>query len=146
MRGISIKAVFLGGVTDIVASTMLGIPLGIYVVASHGLTNLHKDALRSAVVAAVHDSPSLYAAQLLIGLGASILGGFVAASLARDNKRLNGILASWLCVGIGIRALITGQDGMSPVVVALMIALTPLCYFSGASLQAKRAASRSSLA
>jgi|SRR5882724_7393300 len=146
MRGISIKAVFLGGVTDIVASTMLGIPLGIYVVASHGLTNLHEDALRSAVVAAVHDSPSLYAAQLLIGLGASILGGFVAASLARDNKRLNGILASWLCVGIGIRALITGQDGMSPVVVALMIALTPLCYFSGASLQAKRAASRSSLA
>ena len=146
MHGISIKAIFLGGVTDIIASTMLGIPLGIYVVVSHGLTDLHKDALRSAVVAAVHGSPSLYAAQLLIGFGASILGGFVAASLARDNKRLNGILASWLCVGIGIRALVTGQDGMSPVVVALMIALTPLCYFLGASLQAKRAASRNSLA
>lgn len=146
MRGISIKAVIVGGITDIVTSTVLGIPLGIYVVASHGLTNLHKDALRAAVVAAVHGSPLLYAAQLLIGFGASIFGGFVAASLARDNKRLNGILASWLCVGIGIRALVTGQDGMSPVVVAFMIAVTPLCYFLGASLQGKRAASRSSLA
>jgi hypothetical protein len=146
MRGISIKAVIFGGVTDIVASTALGIPLGLYVVASHGFADLHKDALRAAVVAAVHGSPLLYAAQLLIGFGASLLGGFVAASLSRDNKRLNGILASWLCVGIGIRALVTGQDGMSPVVVALMIAVTPLCYFLGASLQVKRAASGSSLA
>jgi hypothetical protein len=144
MRGISIKAVFLGGLTDIVASTILGIPLGIYVVTSHSLTNLHKDALRSAVVAAVHASPSLYAAQLLIGFGSSILGGFVAAYLAKENKRLNAILAAWLCVGIGIRALVTGQDGISPVVVAFMIALTPLCYLVGASFQASRAASRSS--
>jgi hypothetical protein len=144
MRGISMKAVFLGGLMDIVASTILGIPLGIYVVSSHGLTNLHKDALRSAVVAAVHGSPSLYAAQLLIGFGSSILGGFVAAHLAKENKRLNAILAAWLCVGIGIRALVTGQDGMSPVVVAFMITLTPLCYLLGAVLQARRAASRSS--
>jgi TRAP-type C4-dicarboxylate transport system permease large subunit len=146
MRGISIKAVFFGGVTDIVVSTVLGIPLGIYVVATHGLNNLHKDALREAVVAAVHSSPLLYAAQLLIGFGASIFGGFVAASLALDNKRLNGILASWLCVGIGIRALVTGQDGMSTVVVAFIIAVTPICYFIGASLRAKRDASRSSRA
>jgi hypothetical protein len=146
MRGISIKAVFLGGITDIIASSMLGIPLGIYIVSAHGLTNLHKDALRSAVVAAVHGSPLLYAAQLLVGFSASVLGGYVAASIARDNKHLNGVLASWLCVGIGIRALVTGQDGVSPIVVALMIALTPICYFLGASFQAKRAASRSSLA
>ena len=144
MRGISIKAVFFGAVADIAASTIFGVPLGIYVVSSHGLTNLHKDALRSAVVAIVHDSLLLYAAQLLIGFGASILGGFVAASLARENKRLNGILAAWLCMGIGVHALLTRQDGMSPVVVALMIALTPLCYLLGAILQAKRAASRSS--
>jgi hypothetical protein len=144
MRGISIKAVFFGGVMDVVASTMLGIPLGIYVVSSRGLTNLHKDALRSAVVAVVHGSPLLYAAQLLIGFGSSILGGYVAASLTRENKRLNGILAAWLCVGIGVHALVTGQDGMSPVIVALMIAVTPLCYLLGASLQEKRAASRGS--
>lgn len=140
MRGISIRAVFFGGVTDIAASTILGIPLGIYVVSSHGLTNLHNDALRSAVVTVVHGSPLLYAAQLLIGFGSSILGGYVAASLARENKRLNGILAAWLCVGIGVHALVTGQDGMSPAMVALMIGVTPLCYLLGASLQAKRAA------
>jgi hypothetical protein len=143
MRGISIKAVFLGGIADIAASTILGVPLGIYVVSSRRLANLHKDALRSAFVSAVHGSPSLYAAQLSIGFGSSILGGFVAASLARENKRLNGILAAWLCVGIGIHALFTGQDGISPFEIAFMIALTPLCYLAGASLQAKRAASRS---
>lgn len=108
--------------------------------SSHGLTNLHNDALRSAVVTVVHGSPLLYATQLLIGFGSSILGGYVAASLARENKRLNGILAAWLCVGIGVHALVTGQDGMSPVMVALMIGVTPLCYLLGASLQAKRAA------
>ena len=140
------KAVFLGGLTDIVASTILGISLGAHVISSHSLRKLHKDALHSAIVAAVHGSPSLYAAQLLIGFGSSILGGFVAANLSKENKRLNAILAAWLSVAIGIRALVTGQDGMSPAVVVFVIALTPLCYLLGASLQARRAASRSSQA
>jgi hypothetical protein len=144
MRGISIKAVLLGGFADIAASTLFGVPLGIYVVSSRGFANLHKDALRSAVVAAVHNSPTLYAAQLVIGFGSSILGGYVAASLTGESKRLNGILAAWLCVGMGVHALVTGQDGMSPVVVAFMIALTPLCYLLGATLQARRTVSRSS--
>ena len=144
MRGISIKAVLVGAITDVVASTIFGIPLGIYVVSSHGLGGLHRDALRAAVVTAVHNSPSLYADQLLIGFGSSVLGGYVAARLARENRRLNAVLAAWLCMGIGVHALITGQDGMSPFVVIFMIALTPLCYLMGALLQGRRAATRSS--
>jgi hypothetical protein len=142
MRGISIKAVLLGAFADIATSTLFGVAFGIYVVSSRGLTDLHKDALRSAVVTAVHSSPALYAAQLLIGFGASILGGYVAASLVKESKPLNAILASWLCVGIGIHALITGQDGISPAMVVFMIALTPLCYVLGGKLQAKRKVSR----
>ena len=135
MSAISIKAVIVGAIADVVTSTILGIPFGVYVVASSDLSKLHGAALRSAVLASIHGSPVLYALQLTIGAGASILGGYVAARLAKSHIRLNGVLASWLCVGIGVSALFYDQEVMAPAVLLALILATPLLYLLGASLR-----------
>jgi hypothetical protein len=113
MKRISIKAVFLGAVADIVASSLLGIPFGFYVVSAHRLTGLHREALRSAVVAAVQSSTLLYATQLLIGFSASVLGDMLRHTWQETKSTLMGfwrhgsasesVFAHWLPVRMAWR-------------------------------------------
>jgi hypothetical protein len=91
MRSISIRAVLIGGISDIVLSNLLGIPLAIYVISSGGLSHLPKDQLQGAVVSAMHANPGLFAAQLGIGYVCSIAGGFIAAWITKGRRLLNGI-------------------------------------------------------
>jgi hypothetical protein len=137
MREISALAIVVGGVCDVVLSSVLGVPLVFYTVSTRGFSHLPKEQLQSAVMTAIHGAPALYALQLGIGLGCSVLGGFIAASFAKRRRLLNGILASWLCVGIGVYSLASASGvGSVPVHVGL-IAITPLCYFVGARLRLK---------
>jgi hypothetical protein len=138
MRGISALAIIVGGVCDVVLSGILGVPLVIYAVSAKGLSNIPKEQLHDAVMTAMHDSPMLYAVQLGIGLGCSVLGGFVAASIAKQRRILNGVLAAWLCVGIGVYSVVFGRGANSLPLQALLIAITPLCYFVGARLKKPR--------
>jgi hypothetical protein len=139
VRGISPAAIVVGGVCDVVLSGVLGVPLVIYTASSRGLTKLPREELQGAVVAAIHSAPALYAVQICIGVGCSMLGGFIAASIAKQQRLLNGVLASWLCIGFGVYSLIRGPGGESVPVHLALIAVTPLCYLLGASLRSKRA-------
>jgi hypothetical protein len=131
MRKVSVKAVLIGGITDVVLSAILGIPLGIYVMASRGIFGLPKEQMQAATVSAIHGSAGLYAIQLIIGLGCSVLGGYVAARIAKHDELLNGIVASWLCVAFGIYSLAAGKSSEPVVLVLLLIAVTPACYLLG---------------
>jgi hypothetical protein len=135
MRGISVVAIVVGGVADTVLSALLGIPFVIYIIASRGLSHVPKDQLQSAVLAAIHSEPTLRLTQLAIGFGCSVLGGFIAASIAKERRLLNGVLASWLCLGMGIYSAARGTSGETPTIHAAMIAVTPLCYLFGAWLK-----------
>jgi hypothetical protein len=137
MRGISALAIVVGGVCDVVLSGILGVPLVIYTVSSRGLAHIPKDQLQAAVTAAIHGAPVLYAAQLGIGFGCSALGGFIAASIAKQRRALNGILASWLCIGVGVYSLASGHSGEALPNHLVLIAITPLCYLAGAWLRVK---------
>jgi hypothetical protein len=145
MQSISIRAVVIGGVSDIVLSNLFGIPLAIYVIASGGLSHLPKDQLQGAVVSTMHGSPGLFAAQLAIGYGCSIAGGFIAAWIAKDRKLLNGVLAAWLCVGVGVYSLVLGKMSEPLPLTLLLIALTAFAYALGAwikiSMSRRRTAS-----
>lgn len=132
---ISFKGIVIGGITDVVLSGILGIPFSLYVITSRGLLNLPKDQLGTAVVATIHNSIGLYAVQLLIGLSCSVFGGYVAARLAKHDEILNGVLASWLCVGIGVYAFALGKVSESLPVHLVLIAVTPACYALGAYLR-----------
>lgn len=133
---ISLKAVLAGGVTDIVLSTLLGIPFGIYVVASRDLVNAADPG--PAVEAAILHDGDLFMMQLLIGFGCSVIGGHVAARLAKGHELLNGVLASWLCIGLGVLMFMQHESLMRPVTQLVCIAATPLAYLFGAWLQLRR--------
>ena len=105
MSKVSMKGVVIGGVTDIVSSSILGIPLVVYVMSSLDLKRLPKDQVQPALVAAIHSNASFHAVHLLVGLVCSALGGYVAAWLAKHDEILNGALSSFLCIAIGIYSI-----------------------------------------
>ena len=135
MRKVSVKAVLIGGVADVVFSTVLGIPLGIYVMTSRGILRLPKEQMQAAVESAIHASMGLFAIQLLIGLGCSVLGGYIAARIAKHDELLNGVLASWLCLALGIYSLAAGNRSVPVILGLLLIAITPACYWLGSYLR-----------
>lgn len=131
---VSPKAIVIGGVTDVVLSGLLGIPFALYVMWSNGLLRLPKEQLSQATVSAVHGSAALMTAQIAIGLACSAVGGYVAARVAQASHVLNGVLASWLCVGIGVYTLAFGRGDGAPATHLLMIGATPIAYYLGARL------------
>jgi hypothetical protein len=88
---VSIVAVVIGGITDVVASSLLAIPLVIYVIVKYDL--LHAPKGSAAIVSSIHSSAGLYGLQLSIGLGCSVLGGYVAAWIAKHDELLNGVVS-----------------------------------------------------
>src|SRR4029077_10831886 len=97
MNKVSVKGVLVGGVTDIVATVILTLPLIVYLIATE-VTGTPKVPLQAAVMAAIRANPPLYWLESLIGLACSVLGGYVAARAAKHDELLNGLLASFLSV------------------------------------------------
>src|SRR5450631_2059105 len=95
MGKLSIKGVVIGGVAEVGLSLVSGLVLGIYLVFSIALQHLPKARIHAATVAALHSSYWLF---LLVGLLCSVVGGFVAAKLAKHDHLLNGAFSSWLCL------------------------------------------------
>lgn len=143
MGKISLKGVVIGGITDIVATNILAIPLIAYVIAAFGLSHLPPDQMSIAIVSTIHDHWPLHLVQATTGIGCSILGGYVAARLARRGELLNGTLSSFLCVGIGIYSIITGQATETPIAAIVALVSSPVFALLGGylrSMQGRKAA------
>src|SRR5262249_37403445 len=125
---LSAKAIIIGGVVDVLSSMVLGGFLTAYVMARRGVHSTNSSALHTSVINAINQSWVLHGTQFLIGYGCSVLGGYVAAWLARQSHVLNGALASWLCVGIGIYSLVSPSAVQTPLFTVLSIVATPFCY------------------
>jgi hypothetical protein len=106
LKRISFKGVVLGSITDIVATNILAIPLIVYITATRHLASIPKDQLSGVLLQTMQNDPVLYTTQLLIGSFCSMLGGYVAARIAKHGEILNGALAAFLCVGGGLYALV----------------------------------------
>jgi hypothetical protein len=130
---VSIFGIAMGGITDVVATNILAIPVIVYVMVKFDL--LHTSHDPSALTNAIHASPMLYGLQLLIGFACSVLGGYVAAWISKHDELLNGALSSFLCIAIGVYSLARGRIfGSLPVEILLLIA-SPLCAFLGGYLR-----------
>ena len=96
--------VLVGGVVDVLTSTISAIPLIVYVRArfhvEHG----------GSVVSLIFADPLLFAVQFLIGVGCSVLGGYVAACIAKKHALLNGMLSSFLCSAIGLYSMLAAKS------------------------------------
>ncbi len=75
------------------------------------------------------------AAEMLIGLGCSVLGGYVAAGQAGHDELLNGASSSALCLLIGILNFGHGLDSGPWVIQAFVFLASPACGLLGGYLQ-----------
>jgi hypothetical protein len=133
MNKVSIRGVVVGGITDIVATVILTFPLVLYVIAD--LTDTLNDPLQAAVTATIQGSPLLYGLESVIGLACSVLGGYVAARVAKHDELLNGFLASSLPVALGVYSLATANDSGPLLVPVLLLMASPLCSGFGGHLR-----------
>jgi hypothetical protein len=129
---VSILGVVLGGITDVVSSSVLAMPVIIYVIVKYDL--LHAPNGPAAIASSIHSSAWLYGLQLTIGLACSVLGGYVAARIAKHDEQLNGLLSSFLCISIGVYSVFSGKDSQSLLVQVFLLATAPAFGFLGGYL------------
>jgi hypothetical protein len=126
MSQLSLKGVVLGGVVDIVATNVLALPVVIFAGVRANIAALPQEEQTRAVIDTLQGTPSLYVTQLVLGALASILGGYVAAKVAKRGAVLNGALSAFLCVGFGVYAMVAKTDAMGPWAHAGFLVLSPV--------------------
>ncbi len=112
MKKFSILGIVVGGISDIVLTNILAIPLLIFVLTTrvHYTPSMSSQQLTSALTQALMGDPGLFAVQFLLGSLCSIFAGYLAAWIAKHNELLNGSLSAWLCVASGICGLAIQAD------------------------------------
>jgi hypothetical protein len=138
MSAISVKGVVIGGIVDVASSFILGLPFAIFVIIKVQLAHTPVEQVGAAVKAATFGSTPIYLAQLAVGTGCSVLGGYVAARVAKHHELLNGALASILCVVLGIYVVAAGKDPHPMLVQALLVAVSPALSLLGGYLRLRQ--------
>jgi hypothetical protein len=105
MSRVSVKAVLIGGIVDIVASLVIGLLIALYAMCKFGALT---GPSAQATLARVNASVPLRLAQLAVGLLCSLLGGYVAGWVAKHDELLNAGLSAFLCVALGIWVILSG--------------------------------------
>ncbi len=93
-----------------IATNVASVLFIVYVMAKLDLRDLSGQQLQFALSNAVRSNMLLYAVQLLIDAGSLVLGGYVAAIIAKRDEPLNGFLSSCVSVGVGIYWIIAGKE------------------------------------
>jgi hypothetical protein len=107
----SLIGVLVGGVTNIVAANLLGVPIAAYIMTMTGVLGLPTTERKAIYLAVLHANPPLFALSLATWGFCSILGGYVAARIARNNEVVVGAFSSWTCVLLAANALVQGLPG-----------------------------------
>jgi len=142
MGRVSIKGVLIGGIVDVTTSVVLGLPFAIYAMSRVDLTGMSHAQASARLSATIHGDTPLYIGQLLVGMACSVLGGYVAAWLAKHDELLNGGLASVLCVALGIYTVTAGKDSNPLWLQIALLVASPLLALLGGSLMRRLRRSR----
>jgi hypothetical protein len=103
-RNISFKGVIVGSVVDVAGTTIWALAVQLYLLVKFQLYTLPAGELTSELHILLGD-PAVNALNAIIGCGFSIIGGYLAARIAGHHERLNGTLASVLCVAFTLTAI-----------------------------------------
>lgn len=104
MKRVSLKGVAIGNIVDLVSSCIVGFLVAFYVLMSSAAFVKDIDAANQFVLA----SGVFWFWSVILGSLGSVLGGYVAARIARHDDVLNGALSSILCVGVNVYGLVSG--------------------------------------
>jgi hypothetical protein len=140
---ISVFGVLVGGVVDVASSVVAGLPLALYSTFRLDPSQRIGPRASEAVSAAIHANVPLYVAQLIIGFLCSILGGYVAALIAKRHERLNGTLSCYLCVCMGVVAMFLGLEKDPYWLQFLLLISSPALAFVGGDLRLRQRLAKS---
>jgi hypothetical protein len=138
MGKVSVKGVLIGGGVDVVASVVLDFPFAFYIMSKLDLSRVPKDQIGAGITTALHGNLPLYVGQLLVGLACSVLGGYIAARLAKHDELLNGFLSSWLCVALGVYTMALGKHSNALWVQIFLLVASPACALLGGALMRRQ--------
>lgn len=142
MGKIAIRSVVVGGLIDVFASSFLGAVSVVFVLLLLSIAHVPPERDSEIVPLVMHGNPLFIAAQILIGAGCSLLGGYLAARLARHDETLNGALSSFLSVGWSLVSIATGHDSEQLTLQVLLLLLKPALGFAGGSLRERQVRSK----
>jgi hypothetical protein len=126
MSRISVRGVIIGGIVDVVATNIITIPLVMVAAMQANVAELPRAEQTQAVASAMQSSPTFLLAGFILGSLCSLLGGYVAARLAKSDALLNAALSSWLAVGLGVYQMFGKSPFFSPVEQVLILVSTPI--------------------
>jgi hypothetical protein len=121
-----IKGIVIGNLIDVAATIGFCFPLAMYAMLEIHAARIPQESLRSAFSALFHEGSRLYFGQLLIGLGCSVLGGYVAGRIAKCNELIAGILSSLLCVSLGLYTLASEGNSSAWYVALMLLVASPM--------------------
>jgi len=139
---VSVLGVLVGGVVDVVSSVLAGVPFYLYLALKLDASQRGGPHTSEAVTSALHANAPLHGAELLVGLLCSVLGGYVAAVIAKRHERLNGTLSCYLCVGIGIASIAGGLSKDPLWQEAILLLASPVFAFVGGDVRRRQLAAR----
>jgi hypothetical protein len=132
MKSVSWKGVLIGGVFDIVVSSLLSgaVFIGFFFAFRNGLSGSVADQIKELLA-----DRTVVLTSMLVGGAVSIAAGYISASIARRAELLNGALSSFLCVAEGLYSLV-GHAGMAVTPQSvLLILLSPALGLVGGYLR-----------
>jgi hypothetical protein len=133
MRLISLKAVAIAAIFDVVVSNFVGLAVFFAFAAASGNSTFNADGMRQLA-----KSPEVWAIGLLGGGIVSVLAGYLAALIARKGALLNGALSSSLCVVLGLYVILSGRSPEHLTRQILELPMSPLLGLLGGFLFAAR--------
>jgi len=135
MPRFAIRSIIAGGLISVFVSSFLGAVSVVFVLLLLRIAHTPDERVSSVTTAIVHGSPAYIGAQLFIGAGCALLGGYIAARLARHDERLNGALSSVFGVASLVASIALGHDPEQLILQLLMMPVTVLAALSGGYLR-----------
>jgi len=131
-KRIVLKGVLIGGIVDLALSSMVGVIHMNYIINSQHLYELYpKEEVIGKYLQILQNDPISMLVSLIIGSTFSILGGYIAAKIAKHDELLNGALTSIFCVLLTIPSF----SLFDPVILIFTIILSIVLSCFGGSLR-----------
>ena len=135
MRRLAIRSIFVGGLVDLFASNFFGTISQVVVLLILSIDHTSLEDAPAATRAIVNGNTAFFGAQLIIGSLCSLLGGYLAARLARHDMRLNGALSSVPSLVAGGVVIAIGHNPEHFIQHLLILPVKPIFGYAGGYLR-----------